>query len=466
MFQGINTVFYMSHKQNIDYINQHQERFLEELKAWLRIPSISTDDKFKPALKEASEFIKCKLEEVGMDTVKIYPTKRHPIVYAEKINKPNAPTVLVYGHYDVQPVDERDSWVSPPFEPEIRDKKIYARGVCDDKGQAYMHIKALEVLKDVDLKHNIKVLLEGEEEIGSPNLEHFIEEHQYMLKADYALISDTAMISNDIPSICVGLRGIFYSELSVYGPNRDIHSGVYGGAVANPINILCELLGKIKDETGKINIPDFYNDIQELPENVKQSLQKVPFNEAEYKAYLGIKELKGEKGYTPVQQTSIRPSLDINGIWGGYMGQGSKTIIPSSAHAKVSMRLVPNQNPETVKAQFTKYLEENLPSSVRFDLKVFHGGEPIFIPTDSEAYLAAEEAYSLAFGKKPLATCMGGSIPVVAVFKQLLGIDSIMMGFGLDTDNIHSHNEHFGVYNFLKGIETVSAFHQIFSSKI
>ena len=449
-----------------EYISNNQDRFLSELFDWLRIPSISADRKYKDDVRKAAEFLKMKLEQAGADSVEICETSGHPIVYAEKIVNPNLPTVLVYGHYDVQPPDPLDLWTSPPFEPVIKNEKIYARGACDDKGQAYMHVKAFEAMTKLNLLTcNIKFMVEGEEEIGSDNLGDFVAANKAKLKADVILISDTAMISLENPSITTGLRGLSYVEVEVTGPGRDLHSGVYGGAVANPINILCSMIASLHDENGRVTIPGFYDKVAELTTSERAQINKAPFDLDAYKRDLSIDEIKGEKNYTTLERTGIRPTLDVNGIWGGYTGEGAKTVLPSKAHAKISMRLVPNQNNTDITALFTKHFTSIAPPFVKVKVSPLHGGEPAVTSTSSSSYQAASDAFSEVFGKAPIPMRDGGSIPIVALFKKELGLDTVLMGFGFDTDAIHSPNEHFGVKNFLLGVETIVTFYKHFSKK-
>ena len=448
----------------LEYQNEHKDRFLDELLNLLRIPSVSADSKFKGDVAKAADFIKSKFEEAGVDNAEICPTAGHPIVYAEKIIDPSLPTALVYGHYDVQPADPYELWDSPPFEPAIKDEKIYARGACDDKGQMYMHIKAFEsLIKTSGLPCNVKFMIEGEEEVGSDNLGIFVKENKEKLKSDVILISDTSIISNDDPSITVGLRGLSYLEVEVTGPNRDLHSGVYGGAVANPINVLAKMIADMQDENGKVTLPGFYDDVMELSAEERKAINDAPFSLEHYKADLEIEEIQGEAGYTTLERVGIRPSLDVNGIWGGYTGEGAKTVLPSKAYAKISTRLVPNQESDKVTEMVQKYFDENAPKSVKVKVTPHHGGTPAVVPTDSLAYKAASRAFEKAFGKTPIPTYEGGSIPIVALFMQELGVDPILMGFGLDSDAIHSPNEHFGLFNFYKGIETISEFYGFFA---
>lgn len=449
-----------------EYISSNKERFLKELIEWLKIPSVSADSKHKGDVRKAAEFIKEKLLAAGVDKAELCETKGHPIVYAEKILNPSLPTVLVYGHYDVQPADPLNLWNSPAFEPVIKDEKIYARGSCDDKGQVYMHVKAFEtMMKHNLLSCNIKLMIEGEEEVGSDNLGSFVKEHKSKLKADVILISDTALISLDHPSITTGLRGLSYMEVEVTGPNRDLHSGVYGGAVANPINSLCSMIASLHDENGRVTIPGFYNKVAELSIAEREALNRAPFDLEKYKRELEIDDVKGEKGYTTLERTGVRPTLDVNGIWGGYTGEGAKTVLPSKASAKISMRLVPNQNSAEITELFTKHFQSIAPKYVKVKVTANHGGEPAVTPTNSAAFKAASKAFEEVWGKTPIPTRDGGSIPIVALFKRELGLDTVLMGFGLDSDAIHSPNEHFGVKNFMLGIETIVAFYKHYANK-
>lgn len=444
-----------------EYIASNKDRFLGELFEWLKIPSISADSRHKEDVRKAAVFLKDKLKAAGADKVEICETKGHPIVYAEKIKGPSLPTVLVYGHYDVQPADPLDLWDSPPFEPTIRDGKIFARGSCDDKGQVYMHVKAFETMvTNSSLPCNVKFMVEGEEEVGSDNLGTFVKANKEKLKADIILISDTALISLDHPSITTGLRGLSYMEVEVTGPNRDLHSGVYGGAVANPVNVLCKMIASLHDENGRVTIPGFYDKVASLSEAERKAINKAPFDLNEYKKDLGIKEVLGEKGFTTLERTGIRPTLDVNGIWGGYTGEGAKTVLPSKAHAKISMRLVPDQVSSEITELFTRHFKSIAPDYVSVKVIAHHGGEPAVTPTDSSAFKAASKAFEQVWGKSPIPTRDGGSIPIVALFKKELGLDTVLMGFGLDSDAIHSPNEHYGVENFMRGIETIVAFYQ------
>ena len=447
-----------------EYIESNKQRFLDELFDLLRIPSVSADSTKKKEVRKAAEFIKEKLAAAGVDKVELCETPGHPIVFGEKIVNPSLPTVLVYGHYDVQPPDPLDLWHSPPFEPVVKDGKIYARGSCDDKGQVYMHVKAFEAMTKLNaLKCNVKFMIEGEEEVGSEHLGTFVASNKEKLKADVILISDTAIISLDCPSITVGLRGLSYMEVEVTGPNRDLHSGVYGGAVANPINVLSKMIASMHDENGHITIPGFYDKVVELSAADRESMNKAPFNLDSYKKELDINEIQGEKGFTTLERTGIRPTLDVNGIWGGYTGEGAKTVLPSKAYAKISMRLVPNQENKEITELFTKHFVSIAPKSVKVKVTALHGGQAAVTPTDSKAFKAASAAFEEVWGKKPIPTRDGGSIPIVALFKKELGLDTVLMGFGLDSDAIHSPNEHYGIKNFVLGIETITAFFKHFS---
>lgn len=448
-----------------DYQEKNKDRFLNELLELLRIPSVSAKSEHKADMIRCAEAFKQRLLEAGADKVEIYPTAGHPIVYGEKIIDPSKPTVLVYGHYDVQPPEPLELWKSGPFEPVIVDGKIFARGSCDDKGQVYMHVKALETLvKTNTLSSNIKFCIEGEEEVGSPNLGKFVTEHKDLLKADCILISDSAMISLDTPSLDTGLRGLSYIEVEVTGPNRDLHSGVYGGAVANPITILAKMIASLHDENNHISIPGFYDDVVVATPEERALMAQAPFDEEEYKQDLGVKELWGEKGYTTNERTGIRPTLELNGIWGGYTGEGAKTVLPSKAFAKISARLVPNQQSDKITDILIKHLESIAPPYVTVKAALHHGGEPYVTPIDSKAYRAAAKAIEATFGKQPIPVRGGGSIPICALFEKELGIKIVLMGFGLDSDNLHSPNEKFDLANYYKGIETIPYFHQYFAS--
>ena len=447
-----------------EYIESNKDRFLAELFDLLRFPSVSADAQYKEHVLSTAEFVAQKLKDAGADSTQVCPTAGYPIVYGEKIVDPNKPTVLVYGHYDVQPPDPLELWNTPPFEPTIRDGKIYARGACDDKGQFYMHVKAFELMMQTQtLPCNIKFMIEGEEEVGSSNLGIFVKANKEKLKADVVLISDTSMLSMDTPSLETGLRGLSYLEVEVTGPNRDLHSGVYGGAVANPATILAKMIASLHDENNHITIPGFYNDVIELSPQERAELNAAPYNEAEYKADLGVDELWGEKGYSTVERTGTRPTLEVNGIWGGYIGEGAKTVLPSKASAKISMRLVPNQSSDAITKLFTEHFLAIAPASVKVKVTPHHGGEPVVTPTDSIAYRAAQKAIEEAFGKKPIPTRGGGSIPIVALFEEVLGLKTVLMGFGLDSDALHSPNEKYDIFNYFKGIETIPLFYKYFT---
>lgn len=445
-------------------INKKKQLFIDELIELLKIPSVSADPKFKEEVVNTAHFLKRKFEEAGLDKVELLPTPGFPVVYAEKIIDPNLPTVLVYGHYDVQPADPYELWNSPPFEPIVKDDKIYARGACDDKGQMYMHKIAIQLmLENNQLPCNVKLIIEGEEEVGSSNLEVFLKQYKEKLSCDVVLVSDTSIIANDIPSITVGLRGLSYLEVEVTGPNRDLHSGIYGGAVQNPINALCEMIASLKDEHGHITIPGFYDKVEFLSAEQRDALNQAPFDMDEYKKHLDIEAVFGEQGYNTLERTSIRPTLDVNGIWGGYTGEGAKTVLPSKAYAKISMRLVPNQNSQEINKLFQNHFTQIAPPGVKVKVSVHHGGEPAVIPTDSKEYAAAEKAMEKTFGKKPVPQRGGGSIPIVILFEEVLNAKTVLMGFGLDSDAIHSPNEHFGLFNFFKGIETIPYFYKYYS---
>ena len=453
-----------------EYIQGNKQRFLDELIELLKIPSISADSKYNKETYQTAEEVKKRLVEAGADKVEICETKGHPVVYGEKIKDANFPTVLIYGHYDVQPPDPLDLWTSPPFEPVIKKTEnhpegaIFARGACDDKGQMYMHVKAFEtMMKTNTLSCNVKFMIEGEEEIGSQNLETYIKENKEKLKADVIVISDTGIIANDIPSITVGLRGLSYMEVEVSGPNRDLHSGLYGGAVGNPINILCEMIAKLKDDKNKITIPGFYDKVEIISQEERAEMAKAPFSLEAYKKSIGLTDIDGEEGYTTNERNSIRPTLDVNGIWGGYTGEGAKTVLPSKAYAKISMRLVPHQDSDEISDLFTAYFKSIAPPSVSVKVTPHHGGTPYVTPIDFSGYLAAKNAMEATFGKTPIPVRSGGSIPIVALFEQVLGLKSVLMGFGLDSDAIHSPNEHYGVFNYFKGIETIPLFFEQFA---
>ncbi|MGB5429021.1 dipeptidase [Eudoraea sp.] len=456
--------------QNIKaYLNQHKERFINELIQLLKMPSVSADSAYSQDVLDTAEAFATSLKDAGCDLVEICETQGYPIVYGEKIIDKNLPTVLVYGHYDVQPPDPLDLWDSPPFEPVIKktelhpDGAIYARGASDDKGQVYMHVKALEFMVENNaLPCNVKFMIEGEEEVGSENLSDFVKENHAKLENDIILISDTGMIANDIPSITTGLRGLSYVEVEVTGPNRDLHSGLYGGAVANPINILAKMIASLHDENNHITIPGFYDKVDELTMEERNAMEKAPFNLEAYKTALEIDDVYGETSYTTNERNAIRPTLDVNGIWGGYTGEGAKTVIASKAHAKISMRLVPHQDWHEVTQLFKTHFENIAPAGVKVKVTPHHGGESYVTPIDSIGYKAASKAYETTFGKVPVPKRNGGSIPIVPLFEKELGSKSILMGFGLDSNAIHSPNEHFGVWNFLKGIETIPYFYKYY----
>lgn len=448
------------------YQTEHSERFLNELLELLRIPSVSAKSEHKNDMITCAEAVKARLLEAGVDKAEIYPTAGHPIVYAEKISNPSWPTVLVYGHYDVQPADPLELWHSGPFEPVIKEGKIYARGSADDKGQFYMHVKALETMVQTNtLCTNMKFIIEGEEEIGSPNLANFVKAHRDLLKADVILISDTAMISMENPSIDIGVRGLSYIEVEVTGPNRDLHSGVYGGAVANPITILAKMIASCHDENNHITIPGFYDDVVEATADERKLMAAAPFDEQAYKKDLDVQELWGEKGFSTNERTGIRPTLELNGIWGGYTGEGAKTVLPSKACAKISARLVPNQSAAKITEKLISYFQSIAPAGVTVKASEHHGGEPYMTPIDSKAYKAAAAAIKETFGKDPVPVRGGGSIPICALFEKELGIKIVFMGFGLDSDNLHSPNEKFNIENYYKGIETIPYFHKHFAAE-
>ena len=447
-----------------DYQEQHKDRFLNELLELLRIPSISARSEHKEDMTRCAEAVKQRLLEAGADSVTIYPTDGHPVVYGEKMIDASKPTILVYGHYDVQPADPLELWNSGPFEPVIKDGKIYARGSCEYKGQFYMHVKALETMTQTNtLPANVKFIIEGEEEIGSPNLASFVKANKALLQADVILISDTSMLSMDTPSIDIGVRGLSYIEVEVTGPNRDLHSGVYGGAVANPATMLAKMIAGCHDENNHITIPGFYDDVVEATPEERAKMAKAPFNEEEYKKDLGAPSLWGEKGYTTNERTGIRPTLEVNGIWGGYTGEGAKTVLPGKAFAKISCRLVPNQSSVKITEKILNYFKTIAPAGVTVKASEHHGGEPYMTPINSDAYLAAAKAIHATFGKEPIPVRGGGSIPICALFEKELGLKIVFMGFGLDSDNLHSPNEKFDVFNFYKGIETIPYFHKFYA---
>lgn len=446
------------------YIDQNRDRFLSELFELLSIPSISSDSSKQAEINQAAEYLKQKFDDAGVDKAEICETAGNPIVYAEKIIDPSLPTILVYGHYDVQPVDPIDLWETPPFEPVIRNDKIYARGAADDKGQFYAHVKAFDTMSQLgSLYCNVKFMIEGEEEVGSENLGIFVGENKEKLAADVILISDTSMLSMEHPSITTGLKGLSYMEVELTGPNRDLHSGTFGGAVGNPINILSKMIASLTDENNRITIPGFYDKVVELSDAERIKIATSPFSEEEFKKELEVEALAGESGYTALEQLGIRPTLDVNGIWGGYTGEGAKTVLPSKAHAKISMRLVPDQDSKEITKLFTDHFISIAPPQVKVKVTPHHGGEPAVTPINSTAFKAAENAYIEGWGKKPIPTRDGGSIPIVALFEKELGLNSLLLGLGLDSDGIHSPNESFGVSNFLKGIETIILFHKHFA---
>ncbi|MCM1532487.1 MAG: dipeptidase [Bacteroides sp.] len=446
-----------------DYIRENKERFLEELYGLLRIPSISSEAAHKPDMQKAAEYWKEQLLKAGADKAEVMPTEGNPVVYGQKIVDPKAKTVLVYGHYDVMPVDPVELWKTEPFEPQIIGDRLYCRGANDDKGQSFMHAKAFEyMVRENCLPCNVKFMLEGEEEIGSPSLEKWCADNKEMLKADVILVSDTSMIAPDVPSITVGLRGLSYVQVKVTGPNKDLHSGIFGGAVANPANVLAGLIAGLIDENGHITVPGFYDDVLEISAEERAAMAKAPFDEAAYRKALDIEETQGEKGFSTIERTGIRPSLDVNGMWSGYTGEGAKTVLPSVAYAKISMRLVPDQNWEKIGKQVADCLQKRAPKSVKVEVELLHGGQAYGADLKSEAYKAAEQAYMDVYGKLPIPTRSGGSIPIIAAFERVLGIKSLLMGFGLEADAIHSPNESYLLDNFYRGIETIRAFYRHF----
>ena len=449
------------------YIEENKERFLEELFELIRIPSISSLSDHKPDMIKTAEKFKENFLAAGCDKAVVMPTKGNPVVYAEKIIDPAKPTVLVYAHYDVMPVDPIDLWTSPPFEPEIRDGKIFARGADDDKGQGFMHVKAFEALVANDaLPVNVKFMIEGEEEIGSVSLGAFCDENKDLLKADIILVSDTGMIAEDIPAITTGLRGLAYWQVEVTGPSRDLHSGLFGGAVANPINVLAKMIAHMTDENNKVVMPGFYDDVLEASDKERELLNMAPFDKEEYKKALDVDELAGEKGYTTIERTGIRPSFDVCGIWGGYTGEGAKTVLPSKAYAKISARLVPNQNHEKIAKMFEDYFTSIAPDSVEVKVESLHGGQAYVCPIDLPAYKAAEKALEKLFNRIPIPVRSGGSIPIISTFEEKLGIKSLLMGFGLESDAIHSPNENYPLKNFYSGIEAITYFYQFFAEEM
>jgi len=446
------------------YIDENRDRFLEELFELIRIPSVSAKEENRGDMVRAAEHLKKNLLDAGADRAEVHMTEGHPILYGEKIIDPKLPTVLVYGHYDVQPAEPFELWESDPFEPEIRDGKIYARGADDDKGQLFMHVKAFEMMvRTGSLKCNVKFMVEGEEEVGSVNLEKFCRENRGMLSADVILVSDTTMIDSNIPSITTGLRGLSYMEVELIGPNRDLHSGLYGGAVANPCNVLTKMIASLTDENNHITIPGFYDDVLVASAGERAEMAKRPYNENDFKDSIDIDSVAGEKGYTTHERLGIRPALDVNGIWGGYTGEGAKTILPSRAFAKISMRLVPDQDSGKIARIFEEHFKSISPAGVRVKVKYLHGGEAYVSPIDTVEYKAASKAMELSFGKKPIPVRSGGSIPIISTFEKVLGIKSILLGFGLDSDAIHSPNESYPLFNFFKGIETIPLFYDFYS---
>lgn len=448
-----------------NYIETNKDRFFDELFSLLRIPSISSLEQNRPDMRACAERLVELLKEAGADEAAVYETDGHPVVFGQKTVSADAGTVLVYGHYDVQPVDPLELWASDPFEPEIRDGAIYARGANDDKGQLFMHIKAFEyMVREGLLRHNVKFILEGEEEIGSPSLAKWAEEHKELLAADIILVSDTTMISEAVPSINCGMRGLSYVEVKVTGPNKDLHSGHYGGAVANPVNVLCDMISSLIDKDGHITVKGFYDDVVELSDEDRAKLSRAPFDIDEYKEFLDIKEVKGESGYTTLERTGIRPCLDVNGIWGGYIGEGAKTVLPSVAHAKISMRLVPNQDSETITRLFTEHFKEIAPDYVKVEVMPHHGGNGFLIPISSPAYQAASKAMAEVYGVEPVPSRGGGSIPILADLQKILGIDPLLMGFGLERDTIHSPNESYLLKQLFAGMESIALFYKYYQN--
>ena len=449
-----------------EYQDQNQQRFLDEMLELLRIPSISAKTERKEDMRKCAELVKQRLLDSGADKAEVMETAGHPVVFGEKIIDPSKPTVLVYGHYDVQPPEPLELWHSGPFDPVIKDGKVFARGSADDKGQFYMHVKAMEIMhKTNSMETNIKFLIEGEEEVGSPNLAKFVAENKELLKADVILISDSALLSMDTPTLDVGMRGLSYIEVEVTGPNRDLHSGTYGGAVANPITMLSKMIASCHDENNHITIPGFYDDVAVATPAERELLARAPFDEKEYKEELGVKEVWGEKGFTVNERTGIRPTLEVNGIWGGYTGEGAKTVLPSKAFAKISCRLVPNQSSEKITKILIDYFQKIAPSGVEVKAELHHGGEPYVTPIESKGYQAASKAIVTTFGKEPIPVRGGGSIPICTILEKELGIKIVFMGFGLDNDNLHSPNEKFNLENYFKGIETIPYFHKYYAEK-
>ena len=443
-----------------EYIAHHEERFLNELFSLLRIPSISAEPSHHADMLRCADLWRELLLQAGADEAKVMPSDGNPLVFAQKHVSDTAPTVLVYGHYDVMPVAPLELWKSAPFEPEVRDGRIWARGADDDKGQSFLQVKAFEYLvRTGQLRHNVKFILEGEEEIGSPSLHAFLTRHRELLKSDVILVSDTSMLSEDLPSLTTGLRGLAYWEIEVTGPQRDLHSGHFGGAVANPINVLCEMLAQVVDKDGRISIPHFYDDVQDIPAAEREMIARIPFDEARYKAAIGVKALRGERGYSTIERNACRPSFDVCGIWGGHTGEGSKTVLPSKAYAKVSTRLVPHQQHEVISQLFIDYMASIAPDCVTVKVTPMHGGEGYVCPIDLPAYRAAERGFEQAFGKRPLAVRRGGSIPIISDFEHTLGVKTVLMGFGLESNAIHSPNENFPLSMMRRGIEAIIGFH-------
>ncbi|HEC43185.1 MAG TPA: dipeptidase [Bacteroides sp.] len=446
------------------YIKENRQRFLDELFELIRIPSVSARPENNPDMLSMARALKDSLLAAGADKAEVMKTSGQPLVFGSKIVDPALPTVLVYGHYDVQPAEPLDLWDSPPFEPEVRDGRIWARGADDDKGQLFMHVKAFEfMVKTAQLPCNIKFMIEGEEEVGSPSLKKFCRENTELLKADVILVSDTTMIASDIPSVTVGLRGLSYMEVELTGPNRDLHSGLFGGAVVNPVNALCKMIASLTNENNEITIKGFYDDVMVLSREERDEMAKAPFDLEEYKAELNIDEVDGEKGYSSLERTGIRPSLDVNGIWGGYIAEGAKTILPSKAYAKISMRLVPNQVSHNIDKLFEEHFKSIAPPGVKVEVRSLHGGQGYVSPIDTVAYKAASKAIEQTFGKKPIPTRSGGSIPIISDFEEVLGIKSILLGFGLESDAIHSPNENYPLENFFNGIETIPWFFKFYA---
>lgn len=443
-----------------EYIAHHEERFLNELFSLLRIPSISAEPSHHADMLRCADLWRELLLQAGADEAEVMPSDGNPLVFAQKHVSDTAPTVLVYGHYDVMPVAPLELWKSAPFEPEVRDGRIWARGADDDKGQSFLQVKAFEYLvRTGQLRHNVKFILEGEEEIGSPSLHAFLTRHRELLKSDVILVSDTSMLSEDLPSLTTGLRGLAYWEIEVTGPQRDLHSGHFGGAVANPINVLCEMLAQVVDKDGRISIPHFYDDVQDIPAAEREMIARIPFDEARYKAAIGVKALRGERGYSTIERNACRPSFDVCGIWGGHTGEGSKTVLPSKAYAKVSTRLVPHQQHEVISQLFIDYMASIAPDCVTVKVTPMHGGEGYVCPIDLPAYRAAERGFEQAFGKRPLAVRRGGSIPIISDFEHTLGVKTVLMGFGLESNAIHSPNENFPLSMIRRGIEAIIGFH-------